>query len=184
MRKHVMLACRAVLGLISLASSASGQPASVLSAPLAIVNAQPTGEINSVEQAAEIRVRFSEAIVPLGRIPDTVTAPFFSIQPAVAGRFRWAGPTLLVFTPDPKAPMPRATRFEVTIAAGATAVSGRALARPYTFTFTTPTARLLSTDWYRLNGRYDRPAIIALRFNQPVRPTDVLAHTSVRYQRH
>jgi uncharacterized protein YfaS (alpha-2-macroglobulin family) len=184
MRKHVMLACRTVLGVIALASSASGQTASAFSAPLAIVNAQPTGEISSLDQAAEIRVRFSEAMVPLGRIPDTVTAPFFSIQPAVAGTFRWAGPTLLIFTPDPKTPMPRATRFEVTIGTGATAVSGRELTRPYTFAFTTPTARLLSTDWYRVNGRYDRPAIIALRFNQPVRPADVLAHVSVRYQRH
>src|SRR5262249_44851734 len=116
--------------------------------------------------------------------PDTVTVPFFSIRPAVAGTFRWAGPTLLVFTPDPKTPLPRATRYDVTIAADATAVSGRRLGRPYSFTFTTPTARLLSPDWYRINGRYDRPAIVALRFNQPVRPADVLAHATLRYQRH
>ncbi|PYR16096.1 MAG: hypothetical protein DMF94_29480 [Acidobacteria bacterium] len=153
-------------------------------APLSIVNAQPAGEIAALAQAAEIRVRFSEAMVPIGRIPDEVTAPFFSIRPAVAGSFRWAGPTILVFTPDAKTPLPNATRYDVTIDASATAVSGRKLSRGYTFTFTTPTVRLLQTQWYRANGRYDQPAILALRFNQAVRPADVLAHAAARYERH
>jgi len=152
--------------------------------PLSVMSAQPTGEIASLEQAAEIRVRFSEPMVPIGRIPDTVTAPFFSIRPAVAGTFRWAGPTLLIFTPNPKTPLPRATRYDVTIATSAVAVSGRRLASPYTFSFTTPTVRLLQTNWYRSNGRYDSAIVIPLRFNQPVRAADVLAHITARYQPH
>ncbi|HJZ74931.1 MAG TPA: Ig-like domain-containing protein [Vicinamibacterales bacterium] len=168
--------------LVSLVSS--GAASAQTEAPLSVVSAQPSGEIQSLEQAAEIRVRFSEPMVPVGRIPDTVTVPFFSIQPAVAGTFRWAGPTLLIFTPDPKKPLARATRYDVTIAAGATAVSGRRLERPYSFTFTTPTARLLQTDWYRANGRYDAPAVILLRFNQPMRPADVIAHVTARYEPH
>src|SRR5712691_3622108 len=152
--------------------------------PLSIVNAQPAGEIAALAQAAEIRVRFSEAMVPIGRIPDEVIAPFFSIRPAVAGSFRWAGPTILVFTPEAKTPLPNATRYDVTIDASTTAVSGRKLSLGYTFTFTTPTVRLLQTQWYRVNGRYDQPAILALRFNQAVRPADVLAHAAARYERH
>ncbi len=151
---------------------------------LSVASAQPTGELASLEQAAEIRVRFSEPMVPIGRLPDQVTAPFVAIRPAIAGTFRWAGPTLLVFTPDPKQPLPTATRYDVTIATTAAAVSGRTLPTAYTFNFTTPTVRLLSRDWYRLAGRYDRPAILALRFNQAVRPADVLAHVTARYQRH
>src|SRR5262249_51373712 len=154
---------------------------------LTVVSAQPTGEIAWLAEAAEIRVRFSEAMVPVGRIPDRVTAPFFSVRPAIAGSFRWAGPTILVFTPDPKTPLPNATRYDVTIAGGAngaTAVSGRRLARAYAFTFTTPTVRLLQTNWYRLNGRFDQRVILPLRFNQPVRAADVLAHISARYQQH
>src|SRR5262245_46848940 len=162
------------------AGSASAQTET----PLSVVSAQPSGEMQSLEQAAEIRVRFSEPMVPVGRIPDTVTVPFFSIRPAVAGTFRWAGPTLLIFTPNPKTPLPRATRYDVTIAAGATAVSGRHLSRAYTFTFTTPTARLLETHWYRLSGRYDAPAVIVLRFSQPMRPADVIAHMTARYEPH
>ena len=82
-----------------------------------------------------------------------MTAPFVAIRPAIAGTYRWAGPTLLVFTPDPRQPLPTATRYDVTVAATATAVSGRTLARPYTFSFTTPTVRLLAVNWYRFNGR-------------------------------
>jgi uncharacterized protein YfaS (alpha-2-macroglobulin family) len=162
---------------------AASVPASAQNA-LSVVSGQPTGEIGDLAQADEIRVRFSEAMVPIGRIPDQVTAPFFAIRPAIAGTFRWAGSTILVFTPDPKVRQSRATRNDVTIDTTAVAVSGRKLARPYTFTFTMPTVRLLRTEWYRLNGRFDQLAIVALRFNQPVRPADVLAHLTVRYDRH
>src|SRR5262245_17086365 len=92
---------------------------------LTVVAGQPTGELSSREQGTEVRVRFSEPMVPLGQIPDAVAAPFFSIRPAVDGAFRWASPTLLIFTPQPKSPLPYATRYEVTIAGTAKAVSGR-----------------------------------------------------------
>src|SRR5262245_55323434 len=123
---------------------------------LLVTSAQPNGEIASLAEANEIRIRFSEAMVPLGRVPAEVTAPYFSVRPAIRGSFRWAGPTILVFTPDPRTSLPFATRFDVTISATATAYSGHRLERPYTFSFTTPTAHLLQTQWYRVDGRYDR----------------------------
>jgi uncharacterized protein YfaS (alpha-2-macroglobulin family) len=166
------------IALCAVATAANAQT------PLTVVSAQPTAEINALGQAAEIRVRFSEPMIPLGRLDGDVTAPFFSVRPAIPGLFRWAGPTVLVFTPDPKTPLPFATKYDVTIATSATAVSGRRLERSYTFSFTTPTVRLLQTNWYRFNGRFDQRVVIPLRFNQPVRPADILAHTSVRYQPH
>ena len=81
-------------------------------------------------------------------------------------------------------PLALATTYKVTIAAGAAAVSGRKLARPLTFTLTTPTARLLSTEWYRRGDRFDNTMVVALRFNQPVRPRDVLAHATARFSAH
>jgi hypothetical protein len=113
---------------------------------LTVVAGQPTGELANLEQAAEVRVRFSEPMVPIGKLADEVVAPFFSIRPAVTGTFRWAGPTVLVFAPDGKMPLLRATRYDVTIAAGAPAVSGRTLGQPFTFSFTTPTVRLLRAE--------------------------------------
>jgi hypothetical protein len=122
--------------------------------------------------------------VPIGRLPEEVTAPFLTIRPAIAGTLRWAGATILVFTPNPATPLPNATRYDVTIAPTATAVSGRRLARAYAFSFVTPTVRLIDAHWYRVDHRFDRSAVFALRFNQAVRPADVLAHATARYERH
>ena len=106
----------------------------------------------------------------------------FTSRPRVAGTFRWSGTTILIFTPAHRLPL--ATKYDVTIDASAAAESGRRLERPYPFTFTTPTARLLQTHWYRPGGRFDRPPIIVLRFNQPVKPEDVAAHVTARFERH
>src|ERR1700730_1231224 len=123
MRNRSVLMAVFLLALAPLAAQAQTQSA------LTVVSSQPSGEVASLAEAAEIRVRFSEPMVPIGRIPDQVTAPFFAVRPAPAGSFRWAGPTILVFTPDPRVPLPLATRYEVTIATTATAVSGRRLER-------------------------------------------------------
>ncbi len=53
-------------------------------------------------------------------------------------------------------------------------------ARRYTFSFTTPTVKLLRTDTYRRGGRADAPYVVLLRFNQPVDPADVAAHARPR----
>ena len=100
------------------------------------------------------------------------------------GSFRWSGTTILIFTPDRGTPLPYATTYEVTVETTAAAVSGRRLSTPRTFTFTTPTVRLLSTDWYRRNDRVDQPLVMLLRFNQPVRAGDVAAHLTASLERH
>ncbi len=150
--------------------------------PLRVVNAAPIGEVAALEDANEVRVVFSEPMIPLGTVPPRLRPSFFRISPAVAGTFRWSGPTILIFTPSRKLPL--ATRYDVTIAAAATAVSGRRLAAAYSFGFTTPTAKLLKTNWYRPGGRYDAAPIVALYFNQPVNPELAAPHITGRFERH
>jgi uncharacterized protein YfaS (alpha-2-macroglobulin family) len=151
---------------------------------LTVLRAGPTGGIAERAEANEIRIVFSEPMVTLGRIPSPVTAPFFRIDPAVTGTFRWSGTTILIFAPDPKQPLPFATEYRVTIDRTARAVSGRELSKPYTFTFTTPTVRLLAADRYRRDGRFDRTEVLLLRFNQPVEPSAVVQHLSARAEPH
>ena len=186
-----MKVCLTVLALLVacpagfLAAQSRTTPPSGASAPaLRIVSAGPEGEIASLGEASEIRVVFSEPMVTLGRIPARVAAPFFKVSPAIPGTFRWSGTTILIFTPDGKRPLPFATRYDVTIDASAQAVSGRRLGRPYAFSFTTPTVKLLQTNWYRRGGRAGAPMVILLRFNQPVRPADVAAHIAARFEPH
>jgi uncharacterized protein YfaS (alpha-2-macroglobulin family) len=151
---------------------------------LRVVSTGPEGEVASLAEANEIRVVFSEPMVTLGRIPEPVTAPFFRITPALSGTFRWSGTTILIFTPDPKRPMPFGTKYDVTIDTSAVAISGRRLAASHRFSFTTPTVKLLQTNWYRRGGRAGAPMVILLRFNQPVRTADVVPHITTKFVPH
>jgi uncharacterized protein YfaS (alpha-2-macroglobulin family) len=149
---------------------------------LTIVAALPVGDLAEAADARDIRVVFSEPMVTLGT-PVTEPPPWLTIEPATRGVVHWSGTTILIFTPQAPA-LPNATAFAVTIDALATSVAGHRLAAPYRFTFTTPTVRVLSAEWYRKAGRFDSAAVLALRFNQRVRPREVLQHTQLRLTPH
>ena len=153
-------------------------------AALTVVRSGPEGALATLAQANEIRIVFSEPMVTLGRIPSPVTAPFVRISPAIPGTFRWSGTTILIFTPDPKRPLPYATTYTVTIDTTAAAVSTRRLARAVTFRFTTPTVKLLQTNWYRRGGTVNGAMVVLLRFNQPVRGRDLVAHLTAALEPH
>jgi uncharacterized protein YfaS (alpha-2-macroglobulin family) len=151
---------------------------------LTITKVGPVGELAQLSEANEIRIIFSEPMVVLGKIPKVVEVSWFHITPEVKGTFRWAGTTTLIFTPDPKKPLPFATKFTVEIDAGAAAVSGKTLAKAYRFSFTTPTIQLKSVDWYRKGGKVDGNIVISLRFNQPVDQETVASHLTLRSAPH
>jgi uncharacterized protein YfaS (alpha-2-macroglobulin family) len=154
------------------------------SAELRVVSSGPSGEINQLQDANEIRIIFSEPMVALGQIPSKPDIPWVRIEPAIKGAFRWSGTTILLFTPDPATRLPFATRYAVTVDASATSVGGRRIGTPFTFSFTTPTVRLTSARWMRRDDRFDQPVLLALHFNQPVRAPDVAAHLSAHYSPH
>ena len=165
--------------LLSVSSVAAAQPPR---APLRVVSAGPTGEIRAGEEGNEIRVVFSEPMVALAQAPPRLRPAFFHISPALTGTYRWSGTTILILTPAKRLPL--ATKYDVTIDAGTAAVSLRKLAAPYTFSFMTPTAYLLQTNWYRPGGRFDAAPVIVLLFNQSVKPEDVAAHVRATFQKH
>ena len=144
LRRAAVLAV--VLATCAFATEAQTPPS------LIVQRAGPDGELATLDQANEIRVVFSEPMVTLGRIPQPATAPFVRIEPAIRGTFRWSGTTILIFTPDPRQPLPYATTYRVTVDTSARAVSGRQLTVPYSFRFTTPVVRLLAFDHQRVNG--------------------------------
>ena len=167
--KRLVLVCTCTL-LVCVVRGADAQPPA-----LTVVSTGPQGEIASLDEANEIRIVFSEPMVALGKIPARPTAPFVRISPAIPGSFRWSGTTILIFTPDPKKPLPYATTYDVTVDATATAVSGRKLAKPVTFRFTTPTVKLLNTTWYRRDATVNSRMVLLLRFNQPVNGGQIAA---------
>jgi uncharacterized protein YfaS (alpha-2-macroglobulin family) len=113
-----------------------------------------------------------------------LTVPWFHITPAVKGAFRWSGTTTLIFTPDPKTPLPFATKYDVTIDEAAKSVAGNTLDRSYSFSFSTPTIRLLNTNWYRRGQKADGSVIIGLWFNQPVDAATIVQHLQLRTKSH
>src|SRR5882724_997678 len=151
---------------------------------LTIIKAGPIGEVATLAEANEVRAVFSEPMVVVGKIPKVLDVPWLHIEPAVNGTFRWSGTTTLIFTPDPKSPLPFATKYSVTIDADAKAVSGKTLGKPYHFSFTTPTIQLLRTDWYRKGGRFDGGIVIGLWFNQPVDANTLGSHLVLRTAKH
>jgi uncharacterized protein YfaS (alpha-2-macroglobulin family) len=166
-------------GVFLAAVSASSQiPA------LRVVSAGPTGELRQLADADDVRIVFSEPMIDLGVVPSGAAPSWMRLTPAVAGTFYWSGTRTLMFSPDANSPLPNATTFSVRVDSTAKSLAGRTLGTPYEFTFTTPTVRLLGVEWYRKDGRFDRPAVLRLRFNQRVRPEDVLAHTHVAMTPH
>ncbi|MEZ5418032.1 MAG: Ig-like domain-containing protein [Vicinamibacterales bacterium] len=170
----------ALLALLVCPSPAAAQPP----APLRVVGTAPNGTLATLEEGNEIRIGFSEPMVTLGRVPTVVEAPFVRITPAMPGRFRWSGTTLLIFTPDPGTRLPYATTYTVTVDTSARSAGGRTLAAPATFTFTTPPVRLQDVRWYRRGDTVAGALVILLRFNQPVRPADIAQHLSAATVRH
>jgi uncharacterized protein YfaS (alpha-2-macroglobulin family) len=162
--------------LLLLAAAAQAQ-----TSKLTIISAGPVGEVAKLAEANEVRVVFSEPMVVVGKIPQNVNPPWFRIEPAVQGGFRWSGTTTLIFTPAK--PLPFATKFIVRIDPAATSVAGNKLDQAYEFSFITPTIRLRSVDWYRKGG-FDSPIVIALRFNQPVEAATVAQHLQLRTVAH
>ena len=149
---------------------------------LSVVSSGPQGETTTREQTNEIRIVFSEPMVTLGKVPEKVVAPFVKFTPAIAGNFRWSGTTTLIFMPA--APLPFATAYEVTVDTSATAVSGRKLAKPVTFRFSTPAVRVEDVRWMRRGGTVDGRIVLLLTFNQPVRSADIAAALSARLEPH
>ncbi|HEV7424805.1 MAG TPA: MG2 domain-containing protein [Thermoanaerobaculia bacterium] len=151
---------------------------------LTIIKAGPVGEVASLAEANEVRVVFSEPMIVVGKIPKVLDPPWFHVAPAIKGTFRWSGTTTLIFTPDPKTPLPFATKFDVTIDPEAKAVSGKTLGKAYQFSFITPTIQLLRTDWYRKDDKWDGGVVIALWFNQPLDAETLGPHLKLRTAAH
>jgi uncharacterized protein YfaS (alpha-2-macroglobulin family) len=165
--------------LLSVSTVAAAQPPR---APLRVASAGPTGELRLGEEGNEIRVVFSEPMVALATVPPRLKPAYFHVSPAITGTYRWSGTTILILTPAK--PLPLATKYDVTIDAGTTAVSGRKLAAPYIFSFITSPTYLLKTNWYRPGGRFDAAPVVVLLFSQPVKPEDVAAHVHAVFQNH
>ncbi len=156
------------LALLTMASWAAA-------AGLDIVSMAPQGVVEEPEQQ-RIRLVFSRPMVPLAEVePRVEPPPWLTVTPPILARWRWAGTAELIG--EPQAPLPRATTFEVRLAATAEAIDGATLKTPRRFTFSTP--RPSVTIAHEAGGALDTFAIV-LTCNQPVDPASLAAHLTLR----
>ena len=95
----------------------------------AVTLSAPTDDPRVGQTLTAVDVRFSEP-VKTGSVERR-----FSIDPAVAGTFRWDGETTLIFTPSAR--LPPATLVTVVVAAGYEDLAGNVAAVPASDTFST-----------------------------------------------
>src|SRR3989442_6293518 len=67
---------------------------------LRIVSAAPTGELDQLADADQVRIVFSEPMIALGTVPPGTAPSWIGIIPAVAGSFYWSGTKTLNFSPE------------------------------------------------------------------------------------
>lgn len=150
-------------------------PPSPPTEPVRMLRMAPDGP---VKLAPHVSITFSQAMVPVtgqgtlaeGDVPVTLT-------PEPAGRWRWLGTKTLLFEAEGHR-LPMATRYEVRTKAGYRSAAGGAIQESERRVFATPPPSLERS--FPAGQESPLEPVIALRFDQRVEPTAVLANLRVR----
>ncbi len=154
---------------------------------LAIVDYAPTGELPIEMRRPTIYVMFNLPMVPVAKLGEPITStPLMTINPPVAGVYRWYGTRVLSFQPnDTIVDQPR---YTVSVSPDATSLGGRRLGKAFTFEFHTEPVKIV--NFYAGNdpdtdvGTNEVPTKVArcmvLEFNQSADPKFVRQFLSVR----
>lgn len=139
---------------------------------LEVLRFSPEGEI---PVAPFISITFNQPMVPLATLNDLSKAEIpVKIEPDLPGIWRWVGTKTLTFNYASELidRLPKSTMYKVIVPAGTKSQTGGMLAKAVEWTFTTPTAKLVS----RYPEGISQPAnpLIFLGFDQRVDPAAVL----------
>jgi hypothetical protein len=136
---------------------------------LRVVRHVPEGPVSV---GFQIRVDFSEPVAALGEN----TTPPISLQPPVAGNWRWIHQRTLIF--EPATVLPKATVFHVEIPAGVQSLQGARLSSKVSWSFSTSPPIVTYCEPDRKKPQGPNPEIV-LRFDQPVEPKNVLPYLTL-----
>lgn len=157
-------------GTLAPSSDAPGE--SRPSGPVQVAFAAPRGSTTS---PSEVSLSFDRPMRALG--PEAVGVPV-SLAPTVDGRWEWLGTRAVRFTP--KAPLPAATSFVVTVPAGTRALDGTVLASAFTQSFTTPLPTVVRVTPRADEGGVEPGQKVRLWFNQDVADAEISRAVTVR----
>jgi len=113
--------------------------------PLIIADYGPRDILPKEIKKPSIYVVFSQPVVPLAKLGEPIRegAELFSIDPPLAGVYRWYGSKLLSFEPDAES-MPQ-QRYTITVSDRITSLGGKSLEGERSFSFETD--RLSVLEW-------------------------------------
>jgi len=145
-----------------------------------LVRYAPEGD---VERAALISLTFSDPMVPLTRLEQTLEKDIpVTLIPETEGHWRWLHPQSLVFEPTGDA-LPMATDYTVTLEEGFTSAAGVPMATNAQWQFST--APLAVTNFYPGdNAVTDQQPALVLIFNQAIDKNQLLEHVSLKDKQH
>jgi hypothetical protein len=139
---------------------------------LDVIRFSPEGE---VPLAPDLSVTFSQPMVAVTSQEEAARYAPVELSPNVEGRWRWLGTKTLMFDTDKRFPM--ATRFTARVPAGTKSATGQALAKDFTWTFTTPPPKV--EQMWPQNQVVRRDALMFIRFDQAINQEAVLRTITV-----
>ncbi|MEX2215028.1 MAG: MG2 domain-containing protein, partial [Phycisphaeraceae bacterium] len=139
---------------------------------LRLLSVSPSGDVG---EADRFTLRFDEPIARVEECGARIEHSPFMIEPAPPGHWRWEEPDQLVYLLDEKLPPGR--RYVIRPAADSDTRLGRRIIGQSEYTFTTQPLRFHSA---RVIASDRSDVTVALKFNQPVRPGDLLRHLTIR----
>jgi uncharacterized protein YfaS (alpha-2-macroglobulin family) len=156
-------------------------------APFIVVDYGPHDILPKEISKPSIYVVFSQPVVPLAKLGDPIRegAELFSIEPPLAGVYRWYGSKLLSFEPDAET-FPQ-QRYTITVSDKITSLGGKNLQGERSFSF--ETARLSVLEWqlgsgdrwvWNQNVHPEDAKQISIIFSYPVNLTEIAQWIEVR----
>ncbi|MFO0664057.1 MAG: alpha-2-macroglobulin family protein [Polyangiaceae bacterium] len=146
-------------------------PPVVAAGPLTITRKMPVG---AVDIAPYLTVSFSAPMVPVTSHAELERSkPPVRLTPEPPGKWRWVGAQTVMFQPENE--FPKSTDYAVEIPAGTRGIQGNVLAAAETFTFTTPTVRLV--QHYPSGSAQPLEPVLFAAFDQTIDKNAVLSMT-------
>ncbi|MDR2479114.1 MAG: alpha-2-macroglobulin [Treponema sp.] len=156
-------------------------------APLVIADSGPRDKLPQEIKKPSIYVVFSQPVVPLAKLGDPIreSSGLFTIQPPLAGVYRWYGTKLLSFEPDGET-LPQ-QRYTITVSDRIKSLGGKGLQGERSFSF--ETERLSVLDWrvgggdrwvWEKNVNPEDARYIRLIFSYPVNLEEIARWIEIR----
>ncbi|MDR2952005.1 MAG: alpha-2-macroglobulin, partial [Treponema sp.] len=156
-------------------------------APFVIADYGPRDELPGEIKKPAIYVVFSQPVVPLAKLGDPIKegAELFTVEPPIAGTYRWYGTKLLSFEPDAEN-LPQ-QRYTITVSDRIKSLGGKSLEGERSFSF--ETERLSIMEWnlgegdrwiWNQNVHPEDARYIRLVFTYPVNLNEIAKWIEVR----